>query len=200
MINLKVLEACQLKVVALLETENLATIHWRTDRHFLKQRRQVLFVVMAKRAAMVITTLRSLPHNYLFAIVRSVRRALSLLSVHVTNVVGIILVKLIGRHNLGEFALEKDERFFHGHAGPLEEESVLEATPMLQFVIPFQTSVQLRHAERHTGVGQTINVGSRHFPIHARLFGVILVARIVRIHGFQQWCNAALLFDVIEGS
>jgi hypothetical protein len=107
---------------------------------------------------------------------------------------------LFRRHDFGKLALEKDERLFHGHACTLEEETILQATPMLQFAISLETSVQLRHAERHAGGRQGINVRCRHFSFDTRLFGVILVSCVVRVHCLQQWCNTSLLFDVVKGS
>eukprot|EP00981_Chlorochromonas_danica_P015424 scaffold12089_cov176-Ochromonas_danica.AAC.2 len=101
--------------------------------------------------------LRRVAHDDLGAGVGRVVLAGSFLAVHVAEGVGIALGELLVAHDLGEVALEEGQGGVQVQARSLEEEPVLQTTPVLDFVLALQREVQLLHAERHGRLGRRVH-------------------------------------------
>ena len=126
--DLKVLDAGQLEVLAALVVEDLIALGGAANLHLGKEGTKMLLVVVTVGTAVMISGVGRISKDNLGAVVRGVAGTLTLLTVHVPDVVRVVLVELLGRHDLAKLALEEEEGFLHGQTGTLEEESVLEST------------------------------------------------------------------------
>ena len=107
--DLKVLGASQAVLVALLE-RNDGLPFLRSNLHFGEEGVKGGVAVVSEGAPVVASDLVGVTagsHDNARAGEGGVRLPLSLFSVHVTNVVSVVLVKVVGRDELGESVLEK---------------------------------------------------------------------------------------------
>ena len=200
--DLKVLHTGQLEVLAALLVEDLIPVGGAANLHLGEEGAEVLLVVVAVGAAVMIPGVGRVAQDDLGTVVRGVAGALALLAVHVADVVRVVLVELLGRHDLAKFALEEEEGFLHGQAGTLEEESVLEPAPVLQLVVALEAGVELRHAQRHGPLGVHVDVlGGELLGAEVGLVvGPVVLAGVLLVHRFEEGADAGRLAgDLGEG-
>ena len=200
--DLKVLHTGQLEVLAALLVEDLIPVGGAANLHLGEEGAEVLLVVVAVGAAVMIPGVGRVAKDDLGTVVRGVAGALALLPVHVADVVRVVLVELLGRHDLAKFALEEEEGFLHGQAGTLEEESVLEPAPVLQLVVALEAGVELRHAQRHGPLGVHVDVlGGELLGAEVGLVvGPVVLAGVLLVHRFEEGADAGRLAgDLREG-
>lgn len=74
-------------------------------------------------------------------------------TVGVPNVVHVLLLELLPRHDLGELGLEETDRVLHRQARALEIEPVLLPALVAELVVLLDALVQPAHAQRHRLIG-----------------------------------------------
>mmetsp|Transcript_11924 Transcript_11924/g.34196 ORF Transcript_11924/g.34196 Transcript_11924/m.34196 type:complete len:448 (+) Transcript_11924:346-1689(+) len=142
--RLEMLDAGQLIVVGLLLGHDwflLARCHPQLGEH----RGDLLDGRVLVGTPVVLVGVGGVAVDDLGAGVGRIGLALSLLSVHVPDVVGILLVEILS----DKHALEVRQGVLQGQAGSLEEEAVLQASPVLEVLFLAQRHLELRHAQRH---------------------------------------------------
>ena len=93
-------------------------------------------------AMMIARGRRSVAENDFGARIGRIIGSFAFFAVHVTNVVGILFGKLVAR-DIGKVTLEKQHSLVHVQARALEKETILQASPVLQVLVLFETRVQL---------------------------------------------------------
>ena len=193
--DLKVLDAGQLEVLAALVVEDLIALGGAANLHLGKEGTKMLLVVVTVGTAVMISGVGRISKDNLGAVVRGVAGTLTLLTVHVPDVVRVVLVELLGRHDLAKLTLEEQEGFLHGQAGTLEEESVLESTPVLQLVVALETRVKLRHTQWHGPLGVHVHVLGRELlgTEVGLVVGTVILAGVLLVHRLEEGSDTSRL-------
>ena len=193
--DLKVLDAGQLEVLAALVVEDLVALGGAANLHLGKEGTKMLLVVVTVGTAVMISGVGGISKDNLGAVVRGVAGTLALLTVHVSDVVRVVLVELLGRHDLAKLALEDEEGFLHGQTGTLEEESVLESTPVLQLVVALETRVKLGHTQRHGPLGIHVHVLGRELlgTEVGLVVGTVILAGVLLVHRLEEGSDTSRL-------
>ena len=100
---------------------------------------------------MVFTRSRRRQIDRLVAVPGLVVVALALLTIRVTDVIGVLLLKLfiVNIVLFGELSFPESERLVEIEADALEEETQLQATEMLKMMLVLQCCVKCLHAGGH---------------------------------------------------
>ena len=109
---------------------------------------QVVFIESLEWASMVLTVSRCLQINDFGTVPGLIVIALAFLTVHVSNVVSVVLLELVRVHLPAELLLPELRGLFHGQAETLQEQAHLQTTIVLQVVLVSQSEQQSLHARR----------------------------------------------------
>lgn len=124
---------------------NMLLLQHRITAQLLLQ--QCRFAV-SKRASMTVDRTGRVPQNDAGTAHGRLSHASALLSVHVSDVVGVLLFKLVRRDLLRELVAHHRHRFIERQADSLEKQSVLTTGAVLEVVVEPEVPMHLLHARR----------------------------------------------------
>ena len=102
---------------------------------------------MLVRTTMMFVHIRSVVIQHLSAVVGRIRCTFSLLTVHVADVVGIFLVEVFPTTREHPFKIHQG--IFQCQPSTLEEQTVLEPSPVLQMMVLLESNLKFGHTQRH---------------------------------------------------
>mmetsp|Transcript_6121 Transcript_6121/g.13227 ORF Transcript_6121/g.13227 Transcript_6121/m.13227 type:complete len:282 (-) Transcript_6121:667-1512(-) len=179
--GLEVFDTSQLEILGLLLGHDgflLARGHTQFGEHLgdLLDRRMLV------GTAVVFVGVRGVAVDDLRARVRGIGLAFSFLSVHVTKIVGILLVEIL----TDKHAFEIRKGVIQGQSRSLQEQTVLQASPVLQVLFFSEGHLQLRHAQRHVlQMGRDV-VGGQLEAVFGSVAAVILLLGVHRGNVLQK--------------